>query len=135
MPPVDPPELSAHEALPHVDDIAALRLSGELGWRAAVRAVTLQIPLGRVLSYGDVAAVLGAPRAARQVGYALAALDADEATRVPWWRVLRADGSIALQGDPDRGPNQAAALRAEGVEVIDYRVNLAAYRWAAGRSA
>ena len=115
-----------HPALP---DIAALRLAGELGWRAAVEAVTCQIPAGRVLSYGDVAAVLGAPRAARQVGYALAALSPEACARVPWWRVLRTDGSIALQGDPVRGEAQAAALRAEGLEVIGHRVEMAVARW------
>jgi methylated-DNA-protein-cysteine methyltransferase-like protein len=115
--------------LPALGDVAALRLAGELGWRAAVEAVTRQIPAGQVLSYGDVAAVLGAPRAARQVGYALAALSPAACAEVPWWRVLRTDGSIALQGDPVRGDAQAAALRAEGVRVEGHRVDMAAVRW------
>ena len=52
--------------------------------------VVASIPPGRVMSYGQVAAVLGT-RAARRVGRVLAESGAD----VPWWRVVRADGSPA----------------------------------------
>jgi methylated-DNA-protein-cysteine methyltransferase-like protein len=104
--------------------------SGQLRWRGAVEAVVRAIPPGRVLGYGQVAALLGRPRAARQVGFALAALG--PGTTVPWWRVLRSDGSIALQGDPTRGPLQAAALRAEGIAVVDFTVDMAAVGWRPG---
>jgi methylated-DNA-protein-cysteine methyltransferase related protein len=98
------------------------------GFRARVYAVVERIPTGVVLGYGQVAAALGSPRAARQVGYALAALE--PGTLVPWWRVIRSDGSIALQGDPLRGPEQVRRLRAEGIEVSgDHRVDMALYRW------
>lgn len=133
--PLRPSPERTGSALPPIEAIAALRLAGELGWRAAVAAATAQIPPGKVLSYGDVAAILGAPRAARQVGYALAALGPEAAEAIPWWRVLRSDGSIALQGDPARGPEQAARLRAEGVEVTDHRVEMARVRWAPGAPA
>lgn len=92
----------------------------ELGFRRAVYAVVERIPAGRVLGYGHVAAALGSPRAARQVGYALAALPPE--TAVPWWRVIRSDGSIALQGDPARGPRQVALLEREGVVLVEGRV-------------
>lgn len=97
------------------------------GFRAAVQAAVHAIPPGRVLGYGHVAVLVGRPRAARQVGYAMAALPID--TTVPWWRVIRSDGSIALQGDPARGPRQAALLQAEGVAVRDWRVDMARFRW------
>ncbi len=119
---------------PPVHAIAALRLDGTIGWRQAVWGVTAQIPRGSVLSYGDVAAIIGAARAARQVGWALAALSPADADDLPWWRVLRTDGSIALQGDPVRGARQAAALRAEGVAVIDMRVDMPTVRWRVGAS-
>jgi methylated-DNA-protein-cysteine methyltransferase-like protein len=119
------------DATPDFPALAAALTARELRWRDAVEAVVSAIPAGRVLGYGQVAALLGRPRAARQVGYALAALD--PGTTVPWWRVLRTDGSIALQGDPTRGPLQAAALRAEGVEVLDHRVDMAAVGWRPGR--
>jgi methylated-DNA-protein-cysteine methyltransferase-like protein len=119
--------------LPELLDIGPLRLAGELRFNPSVYWATLHVPVGKVVSYGDVAAIIGAPRAARQVGYALAALSPDPADffgqRVPWWRVIRGDGSIALQGDPGRGPLQATLLRADGVVVSDMRVDMGTFRW------
>lgn len=105
---------------------------GGLGFRAAVWEATRCIPRGKVLNYGGLAALLGRPRAARQVGYALAALrpeDAHGPEAVPWWRVLRKDGSIALQGSPERGERQAALLREDGVAVLDHRVDMSEVAW------
>lgn len=96
-------------------------------FRDAVAALVLAVPPGRVIGYGGVAAALGSPRAARQVGYALAALPAD--TAVPWWRVLRSDGTVAMAGDPERGPVQIAALRDEGVLLEEGRVDMARFGW------
>ncbi|HCH66500.1 MAG: cysteine methyltransferase [Deltaproteobacteria bacterium] len=124
MPPV--PE---HRSLSAIADELA---QGSLGFRAAVYAAVQRIPPGRVLGYGMVAAAIGRPRAARQVGYALAALDAGngpDGRPVPWWRVPRSDGSIAMQGSVERGPRQIALLRAEGVEVRDGRLDMRVYRW------
>lgn len=107
--------------------------AGTLRWRPAVYAVVQAIPEGKVLGYGHVAALLGKPRAARQVGYALAALGEGgvdpEGRRVPWWRVLRSDGTIAMQGDVSRGPTQMAHLTREGVDCSGQRVDMAAVRW------
>lgn len=100
---------------------------GELGFRAGVWAAVCHIPAGQVLGYGHVSALLGRPRAARQVGYALAALP--PGADVPWWRVLRSSGSIAMQGDPARGPLQRQLLVDEGVEVMDDRVDMGRFRW------
>ncbi len=94
--------------------------------------VVRRIPRGRVMTYGDVAIVAGRPGQARRVGYALHALK-DE--RVPWWRVINAQGGISLAGG--RGPNaerQRDLLEAEGIElVLEGRVPLARYRWLPGR--
>ncbi|HVY30918.1 MAG TPA: MGMT family protein [Polyangiaceae bacterium] len=49
-----------------------------------IRRVVTKIPRGRVMTYGDVAAAAGLPRAARLVGYALRAFG----RQVPWQRVL-----------------------------------------------
>ena len=53
-----------------------------------VLAVVEEIPRGRVTSYGAVAAVVGG--GPRQVGAVLAR----HGGPVPWWRVVRADGSL-----------------------------------------
>ena len=82
------------------------------------------IPPGNVLTYGDVAQRLGA-RAPRAVGTALARFGGG----VPWWRVVRADGSLA----PGHEVEAAGYLVAEGVRLLESgggeRVDLGRYRW------
>jgi methylated-DNA-protein-cysteine methyltransferase-like protein len=73
------------------------------------------IPSGRVSSYRDLAREAGLPNGARQVVRVLHTLS--HSMRLPWHRVVRADGSIALRGDGRE--LQIALLRAEGVEVRD----------------
>lgn len=79
------------------------------------------IPPGRVASYGDIAARVGTP-APRLVGRVLAELS-DDAT--PWHRVLRSDGRSAHH----LAHRQAELLRAEGVLMVDGRVDMRRYRW------
>ena len=87
------------------------------------------IPHGKVCSYGDVAAAMGSPRAARQVGFALARLPLERAGEVPWHRVINAKGSIS-GGDLVRPDLQRALLEGEGVIFGESgRCDLAIYRW------
>lgn len=95
--------------------------------RERLLAVVRRIPCGWVATYGEVAAAAGAPRAAREVGRALAALPHD--TDVPWWRVVNRLGEISPRaGD---GPTlQEARLRTEQVEFDPRgRVDLDRFRW------
>ena len=76
----------------------------------------------------------GSPRAARQVGFALRALlpqrtDPQQEDCIPWWRVLRTSGQIALKGDPERPENQRQLLRDEGVIVDEYTVDMTRFTW------
>ena len=101
------------------------------GFREQVYAEVRRIPSGRVLGYGMVAARLDRPRLARQVGWALAALEPD--SDVPWWRVIRSSGHLALQGDPARGPIQRRLLEDEGVVFEgSERVDMRLYCWDGG---
>ncbi len=93
----------------------------------AVHALVRQVPRGKVVSYGQVAAMLGAPRNARAVGYALHALrfDRPEDGDVPWQRVINSRGRISFRGDDVRGILQERLLADEGVEfnaqgVVDW---------------
>ena len=72
-----------------------------------------EVPEGFVRAYGDVSP--GAPRFA---GTVLAYTDED----VPWWRIVRADGSLA------KGGRQRALLGAEGVPFRGARVGMRAAR-------
>lgn len=92
-----------------------------------VIAVLRRIPKGRVATYGQIAALAGSPRAARQVVRVLHS--SSDAARLPWHRVINSKGQIALP----RGHGfemQAAMLRDEGVEV-DHSglVDLARFQW------
>ncbi|MBI4514880.1 MAG: MGMT family protein [Deltaproteobacteria bacterium] len=97
--------------------------------RAVYRTVRL-IPAGRVATYGQVAAILGHPRAARAVGSALHWLPRAELDRVPWQRVINAAGRISYRGDLYRPDLQRQLLEDEGV-VFDRNgiVNLRRFRW------
>lgn len=81
---------------------------------AAILAVVRAIPAGETRGYGEVARLAGLPRGARQVARVLADnTDPD----LPWHRVLRSDGRIALPPECPGHAEQIARLRAEGVVV------------------
>lgn len=89
-----------------------------------------EIPAGKVVSYGQVAAAIGSPRAARQVGFALAGLKVrPEDADVPWHRVINREGRISHRGEVSRPSMQRALLEAEGVEFDSAeRVDLRRFR-------
>lgn len=96
------------------------------GFHARVYAKVREVPTGRVTTYGDVAGALGSRRVARQVGFALAALDLATLPPVPWHRVINGQGMLSYRGDVGRGSEQELRLRAEGIcfddagRVIDF---------------
>jgi methylated-DNA-protein-cysteine methyltransferase related protein len=96
--------------------------------RERILAAVREIPLGRVASYGDVARMAGMPRAARQVGWALAFLAGSEDEETPWWRVVNREGRFSLP--PDGATEQTRRLETEGVAVVDAEVtDFARLRW------
>ncbi len=94
----------------------------------AVYTLVRDIPPGRVMTYGQIATILGAPRAARAVGYALRALP--EATDVPWQRVINSRGGVSARGDVARPTLQYELLAEEGIAFgADETCDLKTYRW------
>jgi methylated-DNA-protein-cysteine methyltransferase-like protein len=97
----------------------------EPGFRARVEDVVRQIPRGRVMTYGQIAAMAGSAYAARIVG-GIAHFGDPE---LPWQRVVNKKGGLA-SGYPGGRAGHAEALRAEGIEVSEeYYVNVQNLLW------
>jgi methylated-DNA-protein-cysteine methyltransferase-like protein len=96
-------------------------------FRDLVGRVVRAVPVGRVATYGDVAAWAGRPGAARQVGAALRSLAAEDAG-FPWHRIINARGGISTY-KVGAGELQEALLKREGIEVQNGTVDLGRYRF------
>lgn len=95
---------------------------------ASIYEVVENIPRGRVATYGQVAALAGLPRRARQVGYALHALP--PGNTIPWHRVVNAKGEVSARSDGDGDLEQRARLESEGVQFnARGRIDLRQFRW------
>jgi methylated-DNA-protein-cysteine methyltransferase-like protein len=90
--------------------------------------VVRRIPPGKVATYGQVARMLGMPRGARTVGWALRALP--EGSDVPWQRVVNAKGAISFRPGGYAASVQQALLEEEGVTFEQGHIDLRTYGWA-----
>jgi methylated-DNA-protein-cysteine methyltransferase-like protein len=91
-----------------------------------------RIPRGKVLTYGQVAAMIGRPRAARAVGTALGALDGALLEIVPWQRVVNAGGRVSPRGGL-WAEQQRELLEREGVRFDrSGTVDLGRFGWRLG---
>jgi len=86
----------------------------------------LAIPAGRVSSYRNIALKAGVSNGARQTVRTLHSMS--EKFNLPWHRVIRSNGSIALK---DEGKElQITLLRSEGVEIsTDGLVDMERFGW------
>jgi methylated-DNA-protein-cysteine methyltransferase-like protein len=87
-------------------------INTESGFRERVEMVVAQIPYGRVMTYGQLAALCGNPRAARIVG-GIAHFGSSD---LPWHRVVNKQGGLA-SGYPGGRSGHLIALQAEGVII------------------
>jgi methylated-DNA-protein-cysteine methyltransferase-like protein len=102
-------------------------VAGDARWQK-IYAVVRGIPRGRVATYGQVAFLAGLAGHARQVGYALAALP--QGSRVPWHRVINAQGRVSPRALPGSDDVQRQLLRREGVRFDrDARISLERFQW------
>jgi methylated-DNA-protein-cysteine methyltransferase-like protein len=95
----------------------------------AIWNIVSTIPRGRVASYGQVARLAGLPKNPRMVGPALGAADR---LKLPWHRVMNAQGRIALPPNSRGYREQCRLLREEGVIVTKGKVDLRIFGWKAG---
>ncbi len=91
-------------------------MNDEMNFYEKVIVLTRHIPEGKVMTYGLLAEVLGAPRAARAVGYALRTLK--YGTDVAWHRVVGKNGTkgkVSVRAFAYSRDEQIARLKEEGV--------------------
>ena len=89
-------------------------MNPDRAFRERVEALVAQIPPGRVMTYGQIAALCGNARAARIVGGIAHFGDPD----LPWQRVVNKSGGLA-SGYPGGRAGHGQVLEAEGVKVSD----------------
>jgi alkylated DNA nucleotide flippase Atl1/8-oxo-dGTP pyrophosphatase MutT (NUDIX family) len=86
-----------------------------------------RIPEGQLATYGQIAKLVGSC-GARQVGYAMAALDDD--CDVPWYRVINSQGRISARSVSEGHTVQRYILEEEGIVFSEKgKINLEIYRW------
>ena len=95
--------------------------------RTALYGVLAQVPAGKVVTYGQLADLIGLARAARWVGRTLSQLPDD--TRLPWHRVVAAQGRLSLAEGSVSGDEQRARLRSEGLLIMNNRVDIRRHGW------
>ncbi|MDB5169902.1 MAG: hypothetical protein JWN82_298 [Candidatus Saccharibacteria bacterium] len=99
--------------------------SVDTNFRQRVEALVAQIPQGRVMTYGQLAALAGSAYAARIVGGIAHFGDPD----LPWQRVVNKQGGLA-SGYPGGRDGHKQVLEAEGVSVSDdYYVSVSELLW------
>lgn len=97
----------------------------EADFKSAVYELVAQIPAGKVMSYGQIAALCGHPGAARVVGQIAHFGPPD----LPWQRVVNASGGLAAGFWPDGRTGQARMLASEGVILKNDKVNMQECTW------
>ena len=97
------------------------------GYRERVYEIVERIPVGRVMTYGQIAEILGEGYTPRTVGFVMHAADEEKS---PWHRVINSQGACSTGRiilPPDK---QQRMLEAEGVEFdARGRCDLGRYRW------
>ena|SRR3989344_8698748 len=96
-----------------------------------VEQLVKKIPPGRVASYGQIAALISTPRAARSVGWCLHTMDIQK--DLPWHRVINSKGYITTTCADHTANLQKALLEKEGISVLQkselWWVDMSKYQW------
>lgn len=91
-------------------------------WYQSIWKVVSEIPPGHVLTYGEVARLAGMPRAARRVSQALRR--APQNMKLPWHRVINAQGKISFPEDSSGWLRQKDRLESEGITFLNGKIDL-----------
>lgn len=107
------------------ESISVISQDNKTAFSHEVRQLVKTIPKGRVMTYGQIAALCGSPLAARIVGGIAHYGD----PTLPWHRVVNKSGGLA-SGYPGGREAHRAVLRAEGIEVTDdFKVDIKQLMW------
>ena len=101
-----------------------------MSWDVVYKMVK-QIPRGRVTTYGALAKALRLRGGARTAGRAMAATPSGKG--IPWHRVVGNGGKVLIR-EP-YGSLQRKLLLSEGVELVEFRVDLKRFLWSPGKKA
>jgi len=93
-----------------------------------IYAVVARIPVGKVVSYGQIGSMAGYPGSAREVGYAMAHAPAKR--KLPCHRVVNSQGTLAPEPVFGGQARQRAMLEEEGVTFfMDGRIKMERHTW------
>lgn len=88
--------------------------------------VIREIPSGKVMTYGQIAAYAGSPRGARQIALLLHSMSSKY--NLPWHRIVNVQGKIVLQDEESRF-TQRSLLQKEGIIVDGDKIDVDKYRY------
>src|SRR6478672_819499 len=104
-----------------------MKIADEQSYRERVYAIVRQIPSGRVMTYGQIAEILGEGYTARTVGYVMHGADSES---VPWQRVINAQGKCSTAKMTLPVNLQQQMLEAEGIKFDEKgKCDLNAVTW------
>ena len=94
-----------------------------------IYSLVRRIPEGQVATYGQLARLAGHPGAARAVGNALHRNPYDDPHAIPCFRVVNGEGRLSGAFAFGGLTVQRDLLLADGVDVVNYRVDLDRFQW------
>lgn len=106
-------------------DNGILMQNSNSNFKQKVEELVGQIPEGRVMTYGQIAALCGHPGAARVVGQ----IAHFGNPSFPWQRVVNSKGGLAASFVPDGRAGQARMLEQEGIRIKNQALNIQEYLW------
>jgi methylated-DNA-protein-cysteine methyltransferase related protein len=93
--------------------------------REAIYLALVQIPQGKVITYGNLAKLAGMPNGARLAGRLMCELPED--SNLPWHRVINAQGKISVPENSTSYREQLARLEKDGVVINNGKIKLSIY--------
>ncbi len=103
------------------------KLVNDSKYRERVYEIVREIPVGRVMTYGQIAGILGEGYTPRTVGFVMHGADTKE---TPWQRVINSQGACSTGKMTVPVNLQQQILEAEGVKFdAKGRCDLKTYQW------